>query len=75
MVPQSGKYDVVDIKYTWMKGTITVAAATQQKQNSSTENNNNNNASNLVIGGFYTPTNQVANNKDNDGGLHPGWLG
>jgi len=27
------------------------------------------------VGGFYTPTNQVANNKDNDGGIHPGWLG
>ena len=30
---------------------------------------------NLVLGGFYTPTSQVANNKDNDGGTHPGWLG
>ena len=30
---------------------------------------------NLIVGGFYTPTNQVANNKDNDGGSHPGWLG
>ena len=27
------------------------------------------------MGGFYTPTSQVANNKDNDGGTHPGWLG
>ena len=35
---------------------------------------NRNNTGNL-IGGFYTPTNQVANNKDNDGGVHPGWLG
>jgi hypothetical protein len=26
------------------------------------------------MGGFYTPTTQVANNKDNDGGTHPGWL-
>ena len=69
-----GKYDVVDTKYTWMKGTIAVLAATQQKQNSSTGNNYNN-TRNLIIGGFYTPTNQVANNKDNDGGVHPGWLG
>ena len=67
VVLPTGKFNVVDIKYGWMKGTITVtAAATQQKQND---------ASNLVIGGFYTPTNQVANNKDNDGGTHPGWLG
>ena len=31
----------------------------------------------LLVGGFYTPTptNQVSNNKDNDGGSHPGWLG
>jgi hypothetical protein len=64
-----GKYDVTDIKYPWMKGTITV-----------TDNNKNNNGSsgssnNLIVGGFYTPTNQVANNLDNDGGSHPGWLG
>ena len=24
---------------------------------------------NIVVGGFYTPTIQVANNKDNDGSL------
>jgi hypothetical protein len=66
-----GKYDVVDTKYTWMKGTITVTAA-QQKGSSA---GNISNSSNLVVGGFYTPTNQVANNMDNDGGVHPGWLG
>ena len=65
-----GKYEVIDIKYPWMKGTITV-----------THNNKNNgssggsSSSSLIVGGFYTPTNQVANNKDNDGGSHPGWLG
>ena len=61
-----GKYDVPDIKYPWMKGTITV---TDNKSNGSGGSNN------LIIGGFYTPTNQVANNLDNDGGSHPGWLG
>jgi hypothetical protein len=55
-----GKYNLTDTKYPWMKGTITV---TDQKSNG-----------NLVIGGFCTPTNQVANNLDNDGGSHPGWL-
>ena len=70
-----GKYDVVDTHYPWMKGTITVAGTTQQKQNSSISNSRSNNTGNLVIGGFYTPTNRVANNKDNDGGVHPGWLG
>jgi hypothetical protein len=56
-----GKYNVIDTKYPWMKGSITV---TDQKSNG-----------NLIVGGFYTPTSQVANNKDNDGGVHPGWLG
>ena len=63
-----GKYDVTDINYPWMRGTITV-----------TYNNKNNDSSgsssNLIVGGLYTPTNRVANNLDNDGGSHPGWLG
>jgi hypothetical protein len=29
---------------------------------------------NLIVGGFYTPSHQVENNKDNDGGTHPGSL-
>jgi hypothetical protein len=57
-----GKYNVIDIRYPWMKGTITVT----DKQSD---------GGNLLIGGFYTPTNQVANKLDNDGGSHPGWLG
>ena len=62
-----GKYEINDLKYPWMKGTLTI-----------TDNNNGNSdssGSNLIIGGFYTPTNQVANKLDNDGGSHPGWLG
>ena len=66
----AGKYNVIDTMYTWMKGSITVTAV-QQKQNSIDNGNNTGN----LIGGFYTPTNRVANNKDNDGGVHPGWLG
>jgi hypothetical protein len=62
-----GKYDITDIKYPWMKGTLTV---TNNK-----ESNGSGGSNNLIIGGFYTPTNQVANNLDNDGGSHPGWLG
>lgn len=58
----AGKYSVMDTTYTWMKGNITVSP--DQKS-----------TGNLMVGGFYTPTNQVANNKDNDGGSHPGWLG
>jgi hypothetical protein len=58
----AGKYSIIDTKYTWMRGNITVSS-------------NQKSTGNLVLGGFYTPTNQVANNKDNDGGIHPGWLG
>jgi hypothetical protein len=58
----AGKYTLQDTKYTWMVGNLTV-------------NSNQRSTGNLVVGGFYTPTNQVANNKDNDGGSHPGWLG
>lgn len=61
-----GKYDVIDTKYPWMRGTITV---TDKKTTDSGSNNN------LTVGGFYTPTNQVANKLDNNGGSHPGWLG
>ena len=63
-----GKYGVTDIKYPWMKGTITVTV-TDKKSNGGGSSSSN------LIGGFYTPTNQVANNLDNDGGSHPGWLG
>src|SRR6476620_3486951 len=61
-----GKYEIKDIKYPWMKGTLTI-----------TDNNNvrSGSSSNLIIGGFYTPTNQVTNKLDNDGRSHPGWLG
>ena len=59
----AGKYDITDTKFPWMKGTLTIT------------NNKNNDNSNLIVGGYYTPTNQVANKLDNDGGSHPGWLG
>jgi hypothetical protein len=58
----AGKYSVVDTKYKWMKGSISVLS--NEKSNGS-----------LGVGGFYAPTKQVANKKDNDGGVHPGWLG
>ncbi len=55
-----GNYSIVDTKYDWMKGSLTIT-----EQNS---------AGNKVVGGFYTPTKQVANNEDNDGVAHPGSL-
>ncbi len=64
VVLPAGKYIATDTKYPWMKGTITVSSS--QKSSASAD---------LTVGAFYTPTNQILNNKDNDGGVHPGWLG
>ena len=55
-----GNYTIVNSEYEAEEGTITV---TNQKSNG-----------NLVVGGFYTPSHQVENNKDNDGETHPGSL-
>ena len=55
-----GNYTIVNTEYEAEEGTITV---TNQKSNG-----------NLVVGGFYTPSHQVENNKDNDGETHPGSL-
>src|SRR5215216_1475544 len=55
-----GNYTIVNTEYDAEEGTITV---TNQKSNG-----------NLVVGGFYTPSHQVENNKDNNGGVHPGFL-
>jgi hypothetical protein len=60
----AGKYVAVDTAYPWMKGTISVLP-----------NPEKNTANNLTVGAFLAPTNQVADKKDNDGGIHPGWLG
>src|SRR6186713_327624 len=49
------------MEYEWMKGTITVSDKTSTGKE--------------IVGGFYSPTNQVSNNLDNDGNTHPGWLG
>ena len=35
---------------------------------------NETSSGNSIVGGFYTPTNQVENTEDNDGGTHPGSL-
>ena len=60
----AGKYIAEDTIYPWMKGSITVLP-----------NQDRNTDKTLTIGAFLAPTNQVSNNKDNDGGVHPGWLG
>jgi hypothetical protein len=55
-----GNYTIVNTEYEATEGTISV---TNEKSNG-----------NLVVGGFYTPSHQVENNRDNDGGVHPGSL-
>jgi len=60
----AGNYAAIDKTYPWMKGTITVLP-----------NSEKNTKNNLTVGAFLAATNQVADKKDNDGGIHPGWLG
>jgi hypothetical protein len=55
-----GNYTIANTEYEATEGTISV---TNKESNG-----------NLVVGGFYTPSHQVENNMDNDGGLHPGSL-
>jgi hypothetical protein len=62
-----GKYSIIDSQYKWMKGNVTVVATEQKSSNGSS-------TSGLTVGGFYTSTYQVENNKDNDGVAHPGSL-
>ena len=65
-----GKYTMIDSENEFMKGTITVI--TDQESISSISSSNGSNS--LIVGGFYTPTNEVENKQDNDGVFHPGWL-
>jgi hypothetical protein len=60
-----GKYTMIDSENEFMNGTITVTTAQKPISSSS---------SSLIVGGFYTPTNQVENKEDNDGVFHSGWL-
>jgi hypothetical protein len=53
-------YTIVNTEYDTTEGTISVR---NEKSNGD-----------LAVRGFYTPTGQVENNKDNDGGVHPGSL-
>ena len=62
-----GNYSITDRDYEIKEGTITVLENNQENNNSSVNNK-------LIVGGFYTPTNQVKDTKDNDGNSHPGSL-
>lgn len=62
-----GNYSITDRNYEIKEGTITVLENNQGNSNISGNNK-------LIVGGFYTPTNQVKDTKDNDGNSHPGSL-
>jgi hypothetical protein len=61
VLPSPGTYNIVDKSYDTKGAKITVLG-------NETSNGNS------VVGGFYTPTNQVENTEDNDGVSHPGSL-
>ncbi|MGH9978253.1 MAG: hypothetical protein ACRD8Z_20845, partial [Nitrososphaeraceae archaeon] len=63
-----GNYSIVNKDYEAKEGNILVLSDEESASNESTTRNN------FIVGGFYTPTNQVENNKDNDGISHPGSL-
>lgn len=61
-----GKYIIADTKYPWVRGNLTVSPLPIQNRTANAD---------LVVGPFYTTTTKVLDDKDNDGGAHPGWLG
>ena len=60
IIPSPGTYDIVDKSYDAKQSKITVLANETSK------------GGNIILGGFYAPTNQVENTQDNDGVTHPG---
>ena len=61
VLPSPGTYNIVDKSYDTKEAKITVL-------------DNGTSTGSSIVGGFYTPTNQVGNTEDNDGGSHPGSL-
>jgi len=61
ILPSPGTYNIVDKSYDTKEAKITVL-------DNETSNGNS------IVGGFYTPTNQVEDIEDNDGVFHPGSL-
>jgi hypothetical protein len=61
VLPSPGTYNIVDKSYDTEESKITVL-------------DNETSNGDLILGGFYTPTNQVENTEDNDGVSHPGSL-
>jgi hypothetical protein len=61
VLPSPGTYNIVDKSYDTKEAKITVL-------------DNETTSGNLILGGFYTSTNQVEDTEDNDGVSHPGSL-
>ncbi|MGC1134016.1 MAG: hypothetical protein WA941_14425 [Nitrososphaeraceae archaeon] len=61
ILPSPGTYNIVDKSYDTKEAKITVL-------DNETSNGNS------IVGGFYTPINQVEDTEDNDGVFHPGSL-
>ena len=61
VLPSPGTYNIVDKSYDTKEAKITVL-------------DNETSTGSSIVGGFYTPTNQVENTEDNDGISHPGSL-
>ena len=53
---------------------LTIDKSYDTKEAKITVLENETSSGNLILGGFYTPTNQVENTEDNDGVSHPGSL-
>jgi hypothetical protein len=67
-----GNYSVINTEYDAKEGSIMVLPNDESEEENSTSVSSS--GDNLILGGFYTPTKQVENNKDNDGFSHPGSL-
>jgi len=61
VLPSPGTYNIINKAYDTKEARITVL-------------DNETSEGNAIVGGFYTPTNQVENAEDNDGVSHPGSL-
>lgn len=68
----SGNYSLVNTEYEAKEGNILVLPNEESEEANNSSVNSTNDK--LIVGGFYTTTNQVENNKDNDGVSHPGSL-
>jgi hypothetical protein len=66
-----GNYSLVNKEYDAKEGSILVLPNEEGKEVDTSVNSTNDD---LIVGGFYTTTNQVENNKDNEGFSHPGSL-